>query len=265
MSIRTQKIILTRPVAQAQPLAQRLTALGYSVALFPLLEIAPLPEKSEAQSRFQASLANLSRYALAVFVSPNAIHAVFQNGFIWPVGVSIAVMGEGSRSVLAQYGIDESQTTIYCATESDSESLLGGLDLAVLKGRDVAIFRAESGRELLADALKEKGIHVEKIVAYQRLSPSFTAQTKQQLAELLASPNDWVVSSSEAIRTLADMIIQSGMPEHVDTLQQLNLWVSHQRIAQTAEKCGFKRIHLIGSGDENLLHALQYRSADKSV
>jgi uroporphyrinogen-III synthase len=267
MNVSHPKIILTRPAIQAQPLAQRLTALGYSVALFPLLEIAPLSANSELQLTLQATLADLSRYAMAVFVSPNAIHAVFKNGLVWPTDVPIAVMGEGSRAVLVQYGINEKNTRLFCPTDpfhSDSETLLHELDLPTLQDREVVIFRAETGRELLADALAAHGIHIVKVVAYRRFAPPLTAQTNQLMSELLGTEGHWVVSSSEAIRTLSDMINQGAGEIRVVALQQMNLWVSHRRIAETAEKCGFKHIHLIGSGDENLLHELQSRSINKA-
>ena len=265
----SKKIVLTRPLAQAQPLAQRLTAMGYPVTLFPLLEIAPLPAKSELQSSLQAVIANLSRYPLAVFVSPNAIHAVFKDKLTWPAGVSIAVMGEGSRAALTQYGINEKNTRIYCPTDpfhSDSEALLHELDLPSLKGRDVVIFRAETGRELLADVLVKHDIHMTKVVSYRRFAPAITAQNSRLLLELLESGSSWVVSSSEAVRTLVDKISKAvGLKAEVTpvvALQETNLWVSHHRIAETAEKCGFKHIRLIGSGDENLLLALQSSSAN---
>lgn len=256
-------IVLTRPIAQAQPMAQRLTALGYPAVLFPLLEIAPLPEKSALQLTLQATLANLSRYALAAFVSPNAIHAVFKHGLVWPSGVAIAVMGVGSRTALAHYGINEKNTRLYCPTDpfhSDSETLLQELDLPSLKGREVVIFRAEAGRELLSDALAAHDIQVVKVVCYRRFAPPIAEQRSQLLRELVASGSVWVVNSSEALRTLVDMI-KNGIGEvGVVALQQMNLWVSHHRIVEIAEKCGFKRIRLIGSGDENLLLALQSQS-----
>jgi uroporphyrinogen-III synthase len=247
------KIVLTRPIAQAQPLAQRLTDLGYSVALFPLLEIASLPEKN-----WQTTLVNLSHYAMAIFVSANAIHAVFKSGLKWPPEVAIAVMGEGSRAVLAHYDVPK-HTRIYCPADplhSDSETLLQELDLPSLKEREVVIFRAETGRELLADALTAHGIHVTKVACYRRFAPSLTEQSQQLLLKCLDSSSIWMVSSSEAIRTLAEMI------KTVQGSLQIQLWVSHQRIAETAQKCGFKRIQVIGSGDENIVYALQSHSAN---
>jgi len=258
------KIILTRPASQAQPLADRLTALGYSVALFPLFEIAPLPEKSELQLNLQATLANLSRYAMAAFVSPNAVHAVFKNGLVWPPDVAIAIMGEGSRAALMQYGINEKNTRLYCPValgHSDSEALLQELDLPSLKDREVVIFRAETGRELLADGLATHDVDVVKVVCYRRVASPMTEQRCQLLKDLLALGSVWVINSSEALRTLIE---DSDGGVDVVTLQQINVWVSHRRIAETAEKCGFKHIRLIGSGDENLLLALQSQSANSA-
>lgn len=253
-------IVLTRPIAQSQSLLQQLEALGHSVALFPLLEVAPLPENSEAQIKLQTTLAQLDRYAMAAFVSPNAIHAVFQYGLQWPAGVAIAVLGEGSRSALAQYGINDKNTLIYSPADplkSDSETLLQNVDLPALKGHEVVIFRAETGRELLADALTAHEIKVDKVIAYRRFAPIMSQQRSQQLMALLAESNRWVVSSSEALRTLQEMVVLSAGADGVVKMHQVNLWVSHQRIAQFAEKSGFKRVHLIGLGDENILLALQ--------
>ncbi|PRC91268.1 uroporphyrinogen-III synthase [Solimicrobium silvestre] len=256
----SNKIILTRPIAQAQPLAARLTALGYSVALFPLLEIAPLPEDGELHALLQATLANLSRYAMVAFVSPNAVHNVFQRGLKWPSEVAIAVVGEGSRAALAEYGINSDNTTIYCPTDpfrSDSETLLQELNLPALKGREVLILRAETGRELLSEALIAHGIQVVKVAAYRRFAPQITAHNSQLLLELLSCSDRWVVSSSEALRTLVELARKVAGEAAVVKTQQINLLVSHHRIAETAENMGFKCVRLIGSGDENLLLALQ--------
>jgi len=253
-------IVLTRPIVQSEDLARRLQGLGYTVVQFPLLEIAPLPTDSELHQKLTTSLANLNRYTLVAFVSPNAIHAVFQQGLTWPSEVAIAVLGEGSRAALAQYGVTDKNTRIYSPgdpTRSDSETLLDSLDLPALKGREVVIFRAETGRELLSDALTEQGIQVDKIIAYRRYAPTLTTRRSEQLVDLLTCSGNWVVSSSEALRTLEDMAIKSAGADGVVKMHQVNLFVTHQRIAQIAEKSGFKHVHLIGLGDENLVLALQ--------
>ena len=253
-------LVLTRPLAQAQVLASQLDDLGYEVELFPLLDIAALAPGTAVHDTLQTTLAELKRFALAAFVSPNAVHAVFAGGLVWPTGVAIAVMGEGSRHALAEYGINSGNTRIFSPTDafrSDSETLLENLDLAALQGHDVVIFRAETGRELLAEALTAHQIRVHKVVAYQRLNPTLTEQNRQHLLHLLDRPACWIVSSSEALRTLEGLARQAGGEAAVVKTHQINCWVSHRRIAQTAQEMGFCRVQLIGSGDQNLLRALQ--------
>ena len=69
-------VVITRPAAQAGPLAAKIAALGLPVQLLPLLEIRAL-DGAEECARLQAVLARLRDYALVVFVSPNAIDCVF--------------------------------------------------------------------------------------------------------------------------------------------------------------------------------------------
>ena len=256
----TTTIVLTRPLAQSQDLASRLEQLDYEVAVFPLLEIAQLQPNSASQLQLAATLTNLEHYAMAAFVSPNAIHAVFRHGLKWPRAVAIAVLGEGSRTALAHYGIDDSNTRIVSPVDSlhsDSENLLHRLDLPALQGRRVVIFRAQTGRELLPDALLGHGILVDKVIAYQRFAPLLSPERSAQLSQLLTCRGIWVISSSEALRTFEDMVEKSAGAAGVVKMHQVILLVSHQRIAQIAEKSGFKQVRLIGLGDENLLLALQ--------
>jgi uroporphyrinogen-III synthase len=263
-------IVLTRPIAQAQSLAtwleKQLAAQNkteqYHVALFPLLEVTPLPPSSELYFALQTTLARLSDYALAVFVSPNAVHAVFEAGINWPSHVAIGVVGEGSRAALAQYGVHDNNTRIYrpaSPAQSDSEALLAALDLSALAGRKAVLFRALAGRELLADTLAAHGVKVDKVIAYQRAAPALTPALSQRLRELLSHPSIWVVSSSEALSNLTALVQQSAGVLGMALMRQINLWVTHPRIGEVAKENGFQSIRLIGLGDENLLLAVQSR------
>ena len=64
-------VVITRPRAQGQALADSVAALGREAVLLPLLEIFPLAD----QAALQRVLAGLADYALVAFVSPNAIDA----------------------------------------------------------------------------------------------------------------------------------------------------------------------------------------------
>lgn len=249
-------VVITRPPAQSAALAQRVEAIGRTAILFPLLEIQPLPD----QTALREALGNLQRYALVAFVSPNAIDAAFAIRPAWPVDVPLAIMGEGSRRTLAAYGINDSNAHIFRPTDperTDSQTLLQALDVATLRGKEVLIVRGETGRELLGDALRAAGVSVTQVPAYRRTMPLLDAAARAQLLQLVESRNDWIMTSSEALRNLRQMVEQVAGPSGVAKMQQQNIFAPHVRIAETARGLGFQQIIQTGSGDERLIAALQ--------
>lgn len=255
-------VIITRPLAQAGALADAVRALGREAVVLPLLEIAPLADATALKT----ALAALDQYALVAFVSPNAIDAAFAHLAVWPAGVTLAVLGEGSRAALARHGVDASNAAIVFPPDpahSDSEHLLAALDLAALAGRRVLIVRGESGRELMAEGLRAAGALVDTVAAYRRSVPALTPALAATLRTLLARPNDWIVTSSEALRGLVGLVGQldgnASGPAVVAKLQQQHWLLPHARIAETASALGLTALTLTGSGDERLLAALQSR------
>jgi uroporphyrinogen-III synthase len=253
-------VVITRPLAQALPLAARIAALGRHAEVLPLLDISPLPDTTA----LRAVLARLHEFALVAFVSPNAIDAALPLVGQWPAGVTLAVLGEGSRAALAAHGITPERVAIVGprdAAHSDSEHLLQALDLAALRGRQVLIVRGEGGRELMVDGFRAAGAHVTTVAAYRRSVPVLTPALAERLHALLAAPNDWIITSSEALRGLLGLLreLDGGSGAIVEIMQQQHLVVPHARIAANARELGFHRVTLTGSGDERLLAALQSR------
>lgn len=249
-------VVLTRPLAQTEPLATQVRALGLDVVVFPLLEIAPL----EDTTALCAALADLQNYALITFVSPNAIAAAFAARPHWPDGLHLAVMGEGSRRELARHGMDARNARISSPIDplrTDSATLLETLDRTQLRGRRVLILRGESGRELLANALRSAGAIVTQVAAYRRNAPVLDVTRQATLAALLSAPARWIITSSEALRHLLAMVQMTGIEDGVAKLQRQLLIVPHQRIQESARLLGFQHIVLTGSGDVALLAALQ--------
>lgn len=251
-------VVITRPAAQARPLAARLAAGACPVHVFPLLEIQPLADTAA----LRATLARLQDFALVAFVSPNAIDAAFAHIAAWPAGLPAAVVGEGSRQALARHGLTDANATIISPTDperTDSETLLHELDLPALRDKKVLIVRAETGRELLADQLRAAGIAVEQIAAYRRAAPALDADKRLALAQLMAEPNDWVITSSEGLRLLRNMVVGLAGDPGWATMQNKTLIVPHYRIEETARSLGFQHIILTGSGDDALCAAIQSR------
>jgi uroporphyrinogen-III synthase len=252
-------VVITRPRAQAQALADSVVALGREAVLLPLLEIYPLAD----QAPLQRVLAGVADYALVAFVSPSAIDAAFAHIWQWPQGVALAVVGETSRACLARHGLDDGNATIFSPrdpTRSDSEHLLQALQQGALAGRRVLIVRGESGRELMGDGLRAAGADVTTVAAYRRQVPALTPELAATLRRLLAQRNDWIITSSEALRGLLGLLAQLDGDAAVAKMQQQHLIVPHARIAETAAALGLTRLTLAGSGDACLLAALQSRA-----
>ena len=225
-------VVVTRPRAQADALAQAVSASGRTAVLLPLLEISPVDDAAP----LRAALAELDRFAL------------------------VAIVGDGSRAALARHGVTGDTFTIFRPADSahsDSEHLLQRLDLAAYAGKRVLIVRGDGGRELLADALRAAGARVEPVAAYRRATPVLTAELATRLRALLAQPNDWIITSSEALRGLAGLVQTIDDNALMARLMQQRLIVPHARIAQTARDLGLEHVRLTGSGDARLLAALQ--------
>lgn len=257
------KVIVTRPQPQAHQLAEKIRLAGMPAVEFPLLQIRPLPD-SEAMTQV---IGHLSDYALVIFVSPNAVAAFLSKLPAWPAGVAIGVVGEGSRKALLQQGIDPAQTRIILPpdpAQMDSEALMAELDAQAgslpLAGRRVLIIRARSGREFLSQGLAERGAQVDMLAVYDRCAPDFDAEKRRQLADCLADPACWLITSSEAFGILYGWCQETDAQyQSLQKLQEHHIVVPHQRILETVKKSGLESVTLTASGDAAILLALQSR------
>lgn len=242
-------IVVTRPRAQAAPLAEGIATLGGEPLIFPLLEIAAAADPQP----LAAAVARLADYALAVFISPNAVDyslpAILARG-AWPAGLLPAAVGQGTVRALAAHGV---AGCIAPSERFDSEALLALPELAGerVAGRRVAIFRGDGGRELLADTLRERGAEVDCIACYRRSGPP--GGVAPLLAAWRAGRLDALtVSSSEGLRHLVDLLDAEGRA----WLQKTPVFVPHARIAENARALGLSNIILTAGADAGILAGL---------
>lgn len=231
---------------------------GLRTHQFPLLDIAPTPNLDD----LRAALGDPSRYALVVFVSPNAVQQAFSampEGFRWPQEVPVAVVGPASAQALATHGVaPPAHRVIKPDTHADdarqdSEALYARLDVPSLSGREVLIVRGNGGREWLADQLREAGASVRTAEAYRRSVPVPDAAAWLALRAVLSSRHAWTLTSSEAVRNLDELARANLSPADLDTLHGAPCFASHARIVEQAESLGFRDVTLTGAGDDRLL------------
>lgn len=243
-------IVVTRPRAQAAPLAEAIAQLGGKPLVFPLLEISPAVDPQP----LAAAVERLGDYALAIFISPNAVDhalpAIFARA-AWPAALLPAAVGQGTVRALAAQGVGG---CIAPRERFDSEALLALPELAAARvaGRRVVIFRGDGGRELLAETLRERGATVDCIPCYQRSGPA--AGSEPLLAAWRAGRLDALtVSSSEGLRHLVELLDGEGR----EFLARTPLFVPHARIAESAGALGLHHIILTAGADAGLLAGLR--------
>ena len=243
-------VLVTRPAHQAEALCRLIEQAGGRAIRFPVLAIAPPHDMTGSL----ATVARLAHYDLAIFVSPNAVEYGLdlieaQGGL--PAGLRLAVVGEGSaRTLRARLGRGpELQPT----ERYDSEGLLALPELQQVTGWRVVIFRGDGGRELLGQALRERGATVDYTEVYRRERPA--VDVAALAAQLDASAVDIVtVTSSEGLRNL----LQLAGAANAARLQQLPLVVVSERTAALARELGFVQPALIAAlaSDAGLVEAV---------
>lgn len=250
------RLLVTRPRPQAQAWVERLREEGWDAAALPLLGIDEAPDTravAEAWSR-------LPDFALAVFVSPNAVQRFFDwrpAGAAWPSQVMAGSPGPGTSAALRACGVPAASLVAPAegAAQFDSESLWAQLGpRRDWRGARVLIVRGEGGRDWLANTLSQAGAGVEFLQAYRRGAPDWSEAERGLLSEALERPpaHLWLLSSSEAVDRL-----QSLAPG-VDWSSSRAV-ATHPRIAQRARDAGFGRVDELPPGVDPLLQALRER------
>src|SRR3989338_2621030 len=181
------RVLVTRPAAQAQSLAQRIEQAGGEAIRFPTLEIAAARDVAT----LERVLAGIAHFDLAVFISPNAVahglaHLKMHGGL--PARLTIAAIGRSTARALTEAGIVNPITPVDGSDPAtapgvalpppsleSSEALLARPELQQVAGKRVVIFRGEGGRALLGDTLRARGAQVEYAECYRRVRPNTDA------------------------------------------------------------------------------------------
>jgi len=233
------QVLVTRPVLQAREWVERLTLAGVPAQSLPLIGIEAVLDPEPLREAWR----QLPSMRLALFVSPNAathFFALQPAGGGWPDGVLAASPGPGTTETLRRLGVPTNQIVEPApdAPQFDSEALWVQLAREAWQGAAVLVVRGTSGRDWLADQLREAGATVERVAAYRRAAPRLDAACAALLQAALARPREhlWFFSSSEAIDHL------EGLAPQADWAVAAAL-ATHPRIAARARALGMGAVH----------------------
>lgn len=160
-----QKVVVTRARAQASGFAHTLRALGAAVVELPAIRIEPLIETDQVTR----AMNSVSGYDLVCLSSPNAVELFFQalslNGKDARAlaGVRIAAVGPGTAEALRDHRIEAD----IVPERSVAEGLVEALEATEQDASRVLIARAEDARNVLPDALADRGAEVDVVALYR--------------------------------------------------------------------------------------------------
>lgn len=238
-------IVVTRPTAQAQMLAQAIREAGGNPLVFPAIEIEPVSDAA-----LVACIDQLDTFDGAIFISPNAVRhglAAVERQREWPTPLKIFAIGPGTRHELVREGVND----VRQADGADSEALLNMTSLQQVAQQRWVIFRGVGGRELLAETLTARGAQVTYAECYRRVRPECDAQPlvqRWQAGQIHAV----TIHSTETLHNFAHMLGETGLSK----LRTTPLFAPHEKIAQAARACGIQNVIVTAGGNAGLLAGL---------
>lgn len=269
--VRVERLIVTRPAAEAAQWVQALQACGWPAHALPLIDIGE-PTSPEARSALQTWRAGWQRADALMFVSGAAVSHFFAEGVALataPVNTRFWAPGPGTARQLAQalaaLGVagDRIDSPPEDAAQFDSEHLWPVVAPQVRAGSLVLIVRglsvdapagagsvAGNGRDWLIHQCETAGAQVEGCIAYERRPPVLREGDEQRMLEATKAGSVWLFSSSEALATLRLLHPQAQWGA-------ATALVTHPRIAQAAREAGFGRVIESRPSLDDVLRALE--------
>jgi uroporphyrinogen III methyltransferase / synthase len=183
-------VAVTRARAQASALASELRALGATVIEAPAIKIVPL----------DGALPDLDQYDLVCLTSPNGVELLFERlgrsgrDARALAGARVAAIGPGTARALAGHGI----TADIVPERFVAEGLVDALaDVPVNRA---LVARAAQARDVLPDALRDRGADVDVLALYETVAEPLSETELNAL-----SGADYVTfTSSSTVRFFLD-------------------------------------------------------------
>lgn len=244
------RVLVTRPIRQAQTLAEQLTQCGADVLIHPVLRIEPVLFDHQDITQ----LIGNSDYI--IFTSCNALwHSEhFLKSYKNTLPQCIAI-GPATANAITAAGLPLATQPM---TDFSSEGLLSIPALQTCQGKQFLLLSGHGGRSILIDELTKRGAFVTKLAVYQRcpgIKPS-----NETIATWQKPGIDVVISTSgEGLSQLVTQCREISETTLHWLLKQQLLLMS-QRLVPLAQQLGFIQQPLIASSasDDGIVNMLAH-------
>ncbi len=276
------RVVITRPIGDAQAWVEALQAAGHDALTLPLIEVGPATHRQPVAQAW----AQWAEFQAVMFVSAQAVRYFFDSqpaamradagqaaSLTWTHGPRCWATGPGTHKALMQAGVPEAciDSPAADAMQFDSEALWqrvtcqvkAGQPVLIVRGHDVSTDAGASpsaksdapplngtGRDWLAQQLQAAGAPAQFVVAYERRAPVWSAAQQAHAVQAAADGRVWCFSSSQAIHNLAHCLPAQSWAKG-------RCIAAHPRIAQTAQALGFGEIQMSKPSLADLLVSLE--------
>jgi uroporphyrinogen III methyltransferase / synthase len=194
------RVVVTRARAQASGLAATLRGLGAEVVELPAIRIEPRIDSEEVQS----AIGSIRDYSLVCLTSPNGVRLLFEALLAEGLdaralaAATVAAIGPGTAHALAEHGV----LADIVPERFVAEALVEALADVEVPGRRVLVARAVEARDVLPDALRDRGAEVDVVALYEtvREEPDVEAVEAAQGADYVT------FTSSSTVRNLTEAL-----------------------------------------------------------
>ena len=238
--------LVTRPGEQGVELCSLLERHGISAYHHPLIDIVT----NLSDEHF---FDHLNHAQIIIAISRHAVQCAQQilstNGIPWPKHAIYLAIGQKTAHYLSKC----TQQNVHYPQVSDSEHLLRLPELNNVQHQQVLILRGNGGRELIKDTLLRRGAKVHYSETYKREFIPFDPVCCVSLWKA-KQINQIIVTSGEQLEYLCSQLTS----EQLAWLNQQELYIPSQRIADIAIQKGFTQVRCTGgASNQELLAALQ--------
>ena len=248
-SLHGLKVLVPRTHPQGEPISNLIKAHGGTAVLFPVIEITPPNNFTPLDD----ALTHLHEVDLMILVSVSAVQRLVERqrmlAITMPTKIKVAAVGAKTAARCESLGI---KVDFVPTQRIDSEGLLACLGGFRLKGKQVIIFRGQSGRELLKTELQKQGAVVKYVTCYQIRT---TSQSIQPIIEkwVCGNINAVLITSVSILESLVDLL---GQP-NIELLKKTTVITISHRIAHQCTQAGIDDVMVADSpSDQHVLQKL---------